>query len=206
MKTRLSRIHLNRHNLNRNHLSSLKVTSTIPARIHPRHHLPQAEATEVQSERFVQPEPDRVWMVAQWKWDLDASTPWYRKLFFWYVYRPFIRFAWNAMKIPAPKGITVEGNKQTVFWFENAGFFSNEDAADVACATIWHGYKDVPFERRIPDESCQYSSLVFPRQKDKRQRTSPTFSIVAKDRKQDERERATLAEYLAQLNQVLDRR
>ena|SRR5687767_4407590 len=148
---------------------------------------------------------DRVWMVAHWKWELDASTPWYRRAFFKYVFRPFIHFSWNVMKVPCPKGVEVNGGKATVFWFENGGFFSSEDQAELACVGEWHGYKDVPLDRRFPPESAQYSSLVFPRQKDPRQhRKSPTFSLIVKDRKQDERERATLTEYIQQLNQVLD--
>jgi hypothetical protein len=150
---------------------------------------------------------DRVWMVAHWKWDLDPSTPWYRRFFFKYVFRPFIHFSWNVMKIPCPKGIEIDGKKQTVLWFENGGFFSSEDQADLACISNWHGYKDVPLDRSFPLESAQYSSLVFPRQKDSRQhRKSPTFNLVIKDRVEDERRNKTLADTLAYLNQVLDRR
>jgi len=151
------------------------------------------------------PQIDRVWMVAHWKFELDASTPWYRKLFFKYIFRPFIHFSWNLMKIPCPKGVEIDGKKQTVLWFENGGFFSSEDQADLACVDRWHGYKDVPFDRSFPPESAQYSSLVFPRQKNPRQhRKTPTFSLVLKDRKQEERQQQTLAEYIAQLHRVLD--
>jgi len=150
---------------------------------------------------------DRIWMVAHWKWELDPSTPWYRKLFFKCLFRPFIHFSWNVMKVPCPKGMEVDGRKQTVFWFENGGFFSSEDQAELACTGLWHGYKDVPLDRRFPPESAQYSSLVFPRQKNPRQhRKQPTFSLVVKDRKEDERKDQTLATALSQLNQVLDRR
>jgi hypothetical protein len=149
---------------------------------------------------------DRVWMVAHWKWELDAGTAWYRRVFFKYVFRPFIHFSWKVMKIPCPKGVQVEGGRVTCFWFENGGFFSSEDQADIACVNELHGYKDVPLNRCFPPESAQYTSLVFPRQKNPRQhRKTPTFSLVVKDREQDERERATLAEALQQLNQVLDR-
>lgn len=157
-------------------------------------------------ERAVQTKPDRVWMVAQWKWDLDPATPWYRKLFFKFVFRPFIHFSWRVMKIPCPKGIEVNGNKQTIFWFENGGFFSSEDQAEIACLSQWHGYKDVPLDRAFPPESAQYSSLVFPRQKDPRQhRKAPTFNLVLRDRKQEEQERQVLADCLAELNEKLVR-
>lgn len=149
---------------------------------------------------------DRVWLVAHWKWELDASTPWYRRLFFKYVFRPFIHFSWNVMKIPCPKGIEVNGKKQTIFWFENGGFFSTEDQADIACVNEWHGYKDVPLDRCFPAESAQYSSLVFPRQKNPRQhRKAPTFNLVIKDRAVDEQRNKQWIECLAKLNQVLDR-
>lgn len=150
---------------------------------------------------------DRVWMVAHWKWELDPSTPWYRKFFFKHIFRRFIHFSWNVMKIPCPKGVEYDGNKQTIFWFENSGFFSTEDQANIACANEWIGYKDVPLDRRFPLESAQYSSLVFPRQKDPRQhRKTPTFNLVIKDRAKEERERQTLSRALAELNQVLEPR
>lgn len=160
---------------------------------------------------------DRVWMVAHWKWELDPSTPWYRKLFFKYIFRPFIHFSWHVMKVPCPKGIEVTGDstersdqhssgyKATIFWFENGGFYSSEDQAELACVNEWHGYKDVPLDRSFPPESAQYSSLVFPRQKNPRQhRKIPTFSLILKDRKREEREHKQLNECLAELNRVLD--
>lgn len=108
--------------------------------------------------------------------------------------------------MPCPKGVELSGNKQTIFWFENGGFFSSEDQAEIACIGKWHGYKDVPLDRAFPPESAQYSSLVFPRQKDPRQhRKAPTFNLVVKDRKQEEQERQVLAECLAELNQKLVR-
>jgi hypothetical protein len=149
---------------------------------------------------------DRVWMVAHWKWELDPSTPRYRRFFFKYIFRSFIHFSWNVMKIPCPKGVEIEGNKQRVFWFENGGFFSSEHQAELACVNEWHGYKDVPLDRQFPPESAQYSSLVFPRQKNPRQhRKTPTFSLILKDRKQEEQQQQTLADYIKQLHQVLDR-
>lgn len=148
---------------------------------------------------------DRIWMVAQWKYDLDPSTPWYRRAFFRYIYRPFIHLAWRWLNIPAPKGLDIEGGRHRIFWFENGGFFSSEDQADLACISDFDGYKDVPLDRQFPPESAQYSSLVFPRQKNPRQhRKAPTFSLVLKDRKAEEQRDKTLANYLARLNQVLD--
>lgn len=148
---------------------------------------------------------DRVWMVAHWKWELDPNTPWFRRFFFRYIFRLFIHFSWNVMKIPCPKGMEINGGKQTILWFENGGFFSSEDQADLACVNEWHGYKDVPLDRCFPPESAQYSSLVFPRQKNPRQhRKTPSFSLILKDRKQEERQQQTLAEYIARLHRVLD--
>lgn len=110
------------------------------------------------------------------------------------------------MKIPCPKGMEIDGKKQTVLWFENGGFFSSEDQAEIACSSRWHGYKDVPLDRCFPLESAQYSSLVFPRQKHPRQhRKAPTFNLVVKDRIEEEQKARTLKESLAELNRVLDR-
>lgn len=148
---------------------------------------------------------DRVWMVAHWKWELDESTPWYRRFFFKYVFRRFVHFSWNVMKVPCPKGVEIDGRKQRIFWFENGGFFSSEDQADLACTNEWQGYKDVPLDRSFPLESAQYSSLVFPRQKNPRQhRRAPTFSLILKDRRQEEQQQQTLADYIKKLHRVLD--
>jgi hypothetical protein len=59
-------------------------------------------------------------------------------------------------------------------------------------------------DRKFPDESCQYSSLVFPRQKDKRQRREPTFSIIAKDRRQEETEQQLIRKCIKRIDQALD--
>lgn len=149
---------------------------------------------------------DRIWMVAHWKWELDSSTPWYRRAFFRYVFRPFIHFSWNVMKIPCPKGMEIDGQRQTCFWFENSGFFSSEDQAEIACSSPWHGYKDVPLDRKFPPESAQYSSLVFPRQKNPRQhRKTPTYTYGLIDLRKDQQEQQQVRDCLRKLNQVLDR-
>lgn len=160
---------------------------------------------------------DRVWMVAQWKYGLDSTTPWYRQFFFKYVFRPFIHFSWNVMKIPCPKGVEIKGSsreggsdqgtpsgyKATIFWFENGGFFSTEDQAEIACTGYYDGYKDVPLDRAFPPESAQYSSLVFPRQKSPRQhRRRPNFSIVATPREEITNLEKKIMELEKQVNQL----
>lgn len=151
---------------------------------------------------------DRIWPVFQWKWELDKGAPWHRVAFFRF-YRRFIHFAWKVFKIPPANGLEMDGKKYRVIWFENSGFYSTEDQADIACTTDWHGYKDVPIDRRFPDESCQYSSLVFPRQKDPRQhRRKPTFSIVATPREEItrlENQIRELERQITKLRQVIDR-
>lgn len=152
-------------------------------------------------------QPSRIWRVAHWKWELDPETAWYRRAFFKYIFRPFIHFSWNVMKIPCPKGMETEiaNGKARMFWFEDGGSFTSEDAADLACVSENHGYKEVPVDCRFDPRSAQIASLVFPRQKNPRQhRRTPTFNTILKDRKQDEAEKRKLAEYLQQLNQVLD--
>lgn len=152
---------------------------------------------------------DRVWMVAHWKWELDPDTPWYRKTYF-RLFRLILHFSWNVMKIPTPKGVTeLDGKKQTFFWFENGGFFSSEDQAELACVNEWHGYKDVPLDRAFPPESAQYGSLVFPRQKNPRQhRRRPNFSIVATPREEItnlEKKIAELEKQIKELRQAIIR-
>lgn len=151
---------------------------------------------------------DRIWTVAHWKWELDPCTPRYRCWFFKHIFRPFIHFSWYVMKVPCPKGmeVEIESGKQRFFWFENGGYFSSEDQADLACTGENHGYRGVLLDQAYPPQSAQRTSLVFPRQKNPRlHRKAPTFNLIVKDRKEDQKKDQALAAALTKLNQVLDR-
>jgi len=155
--------------------------------------------------------PREVFKVSQWKTALDSTEPWWRKFFHKWIYLPFQDFSFGVMKIPPVKEVTVEsdghGSVRRIFsWFEDEGIFEHEDQADYACLGEQWGYKKMPYGRLVPPESAQYSGTIFPRKKNPRRWAKPTLSLIIKDRKQDEREHAALAECLAELNHVLDRR
>jgi hypothetical protein len=153
-----------------------------------------------------------VWKVSEWKWNIDKGSPWWRQVFFHYVFLPFLNFSFGTMKVPAPKEVTVEADehgriKRTYSWFEDIAILPDEDMADNACLTEHHGYKRMVYGRVAPSESAQYSGTIFPRKnKHSHKWANPALSLVIKDRKQDELKDQTLALALTKLNQVLDRR
>lgn len=155
--------------------------------------------------------PREVFKVAQWKTDIDPTEPWWRRAYHRWIYLPFQNFSFGVMGVPTVKEVTVESDangsiKRVFSWFEDEGIFEHEDEADHACLGERWGYKKMPYGRLVPPESAQYSGTVFPRKKNPRRWAKPTLSLIIKDRKEDERASAELAECLAELNHVLDRR
>lgn len=159
-----------------------------------------------------QPEARDVWKVAQWKWGIDAGSPWWKRLYFKYVFLPFQSFSFR-LGIPTPKEVEVtadeHGRVRRVFrWWEDEGIFECEEQADAGCLEQHWGYVRLPYGRLMPPDSGQYAGTVFPRKRspsESHQWAKPKSTFVIKDRKQDERKDETLAVALAKLNQVLDR-
>lgn len=163
----------------------------------------------MQAERHVEPQPD-AYLVIQWKDRPDAREPWWVHWYFDHVYCPFLRFSFKYFGIPPRKQVTVtadeKGQVTTTFsTFENGGVYDDPESADIACVDERDGYKKIPRNRCAPRDSAEYGTVVFPRSKKPRRWAKRTMSLVVKDRKQDESERKQLANYLAQINQVLDR-
>ncbi|HTG95790.1 MAG TPA: hypothetical protein VL866_24530 [Pyrinomonadaceae bacterium] len=155
-------------------------------------------------------QPRDVYKVSQWKWNLDGSAPRWRKLFFNWIFLPFLNFSFS-LGIPTPKEAVIEsdenGNtRKTYRWFEDEGIFEDADQADAGCLAEHWGYCRLPLGRLMPPDSAQYSGTIFPRKKNPNRWAKPTLSLVIKDRKQEEQQEQTLATTLARLNQVLDRR
>lgn len=156
------------------------------------------------------PEVKDVFKVLQWKHDVDATEPWWKRFFFRHVFLRFLNFSF-WLGIPAVKEVIVESDDQgrvrrTFRWCEDQGIFSNEEQADAGCLTERWGYTKLPYGRLIPPESAQYGGTVYPRKNNPRRWHKPVFSLVVKDRIEEEQERATLAQCLQALNQELDRR
>lgn len=148
---------------------------------------------------------EKIRIVVQWKDMIDAGSPWWRKLYYDTVYKWFLEFSLKAMKIPNPTQVTIEGKKVTFSWLEWQGFFSSDDEARFACLGEKWGFKALPYGRLLPKESGQcVGEWIFPRAKNPAKRAPLMLSHVIKDRKQEESEQQQLAQYIRQLNQVLD--
>ena len=147
-----------------------------------------------------------IYAVREWKETLGPECKWWQKWFHRFIYLPFNEFSLKIVKIPPVTSATLCGDKVQFSWLEDGGFFASEDEADVACLTNRYSYQGMPFGRAFPSVSGQLlGPTIFPRAKNPRKREQPILSLVFKDRKKDEQEQRTLAEYLQQLHQVLDR-
>lgn len=151
-----------------------------------------------------------VYKVIQWKHDMDPTEPWWKRFYFRHVFLRFLNFSFS-LGIPTVKEVVVEsderGNVRRVFrWCEDQGVFASAEEADVGCLTERWGYTKLPYGRMIPSNSLQYNGgTVYPRKKNPRRWAKPTLSLIAKDRREDEKEHSELARCLTKLNQVLDR-
>lgn len=156
------------------------------------------------------PQPRDIFKVAQWKWGIDEGSPRWRRIFFDWVFLPFLSFSYK-LGVPTPTERIIEsdshGNTRiTHRWFEDEGSFDYEEQADAGCLDEHWGYTRLPHGRLMPPGSGQYGGTIFPRKKNPRKWAKRVFPFIIKDRKQDEQKDQTLAETLTRLNQVLDRR
>lgn len=165
----------------------------------------------MQPGRHSQPGTNDLYLVIQWKDRPDAREPWWVHWFYDHIHVPYLRFVFKHLRIPRSKQVSVtadeKGRVTTVFsTFENGGVYDTPEQADVACVDEFDGYKNIPRNRCAPRDSAEYGTVVFPRSKNPKRWSKPTMSLVVKDRKEDEQKDRTLADALARLNQVLDRR
>jgi hypothetical protein len=57
----------------------------------------------------------------QRKYDIDSNSPWWKRLFFWYVYMPFVRFAFFNMRIVPMDHVNENGE---LGWLERQAVWS----------------------------------------------------------------------------------
>lgn len=151
-----------------------------------------------------------VYKVAQWKLTVDVGSPWWRKAYHRFIFIPLLDFSFGWMGVPTPKEVIVESDergqiKRIYRWYEDEGIFEHPDQAEAGCLAEHWGYVRLPLGRLMPPDSAQYAGTIFPRKKNWHKWAKPTLSLVIKDRAEEERTQRTLKEYLAELNQVLDR-
>lgn len=164
----------------------------------------------MRAEPTIKPEPKEVFKVAQWKWNIDEGSPWWRRFFFKRIFLPFLSFSFQ-LGVPTPKEVIVEADengrvRKTFRWWEDEGIFEHPEQADAGCLEEHWGYTNLPYGRLMPPGSGQYGVTIFPRkQKDAKKWAKPKFPFLIKDRKRDEQEHNELAACLKELNKNLDR-
>lgn len=112
-------------------------------------HLPQViQESQTLPERS--PRIVKCFQTFQWKYDIDAHSPWWKKLFFRLIYLPFVRFAWHKLGIVLPEAIVLpnanlpDGALLVKDW---QGCFSQKWRAEQEAAKHLHGgYTEVAFE------------------------------------------------------------
>ena len=112
-----------------------------------------AEAT------FDVPESDEIFLVSQRKYNLDPDRPWWQRAFFHYVFLPFVRFAFQRMKIPAVGAIESDGS---VIIIEQQGVYTDEQLARESCLNEFWSVKRLPLNYPLPSSSVQYRGHLAP--------------------------------------------
>lgn len=165
----------------------------------------------MRAEQSLTPESKDVFKVAQWKWGIDDGSPRWRQIFFRWIFLPFQEFSFK-LGVPTPKEVVVEsdskGNVRHTFrWWEDEGIFELPEQAEAGCLEEHWGYTNLPYGRLMPSRSGQYGVTIFPRKKKGSHKWSkPKFPYLIKDRKQDEQRDRQWANFMAELNRVLDQR
>lgn len=88
----------------------------------------------------------------QLKYDVDAGSPWWRKLFFWYVYLPFVRFAYFTVGIVPLDHVNEQGQ---LGWLERQTIWSEKWRAEKDAARYpFGGVQRLPFDIEEQEETC----------------------------------------------------
>jgi hypothetical protein len=89
--------------------------------------------------------------VFQWKYDVDASSPWWKKLYFHAIFLPFLRFSWFVIGLVPPHRKEPDGS---LSWKEDEGFYFNLDVAHHHAAKYpYGGISIVRVDASEPDET-----------------------------------------------------
>lgn len=152
---------------------------------------------------------EKCFQVEQWKWGIDAGAPRWKRLFFNWVFLPFLGFSYK-LGIPTPTERIIEsdeeGNVRVIHrWFEVEGIFEHEDQADAGCLDEHWGYTQLPYGRLMPPGSGQAGGTIFPRKKKgARKWARPRFPFLIKPIAKEEQDQETIKSALARLNKILD--
>lgn len=139
--------------------------------------------------------------VSQRKYNIDAHSSWWKRVFFRWIYLPFNRFAFTHIGIPALDEVEINGKTLTFCWYEDEGVFEDEHAAEAACLDEFWRVKRMDFNRVYPPETAQRNGHRYPRAKKPDRYLQPTYELAIVSRKEQEAIRSELA----RLNEILDR-
>lgn len=91
---------------------------------------------------------------------IDSTSPWWRRAYFQFFYRPFLRFSFNVFGVPTAGEIKADGS---VTWLEKIGIFATIEEADKACLTEHYVITPMDFGDSLPEESIQHHGQIRPR-------------------------------------------
>lgn len=110
----------------------------------------QIQESLTQEEGSLSPKILKCFQTFQWKYDIDAHSPSWKKLFFHLVYLPFIRFCLYKLGIAVPEAIVLPNAnlpKGALLIKEWQGCFSQKWRAEQEAAKHLHGgWTEVAFE------------------------------------------------------------
>ena len=96
---------------------------------------------------------NRVYRVFQWKYAVDSHSPWWRKVYFRWVWLPFARFSYLRAGVVPFERLEPDGS---LSWKEDQGYFTEEwQAAQVASMYAFGGYNEVSVGAPERDSSCK---------------------------------------------------
>lgn len=138
--------------------------------------------------------------VSQRKYNIDARCPWWKRLFFRWIYLRFNRFAFTHLGIPALDEVQIDGKKLTFCWYEDEGVFEDADQAEAACLGEFWRVKRMDFNRVYPPETAQHNGHRYPRAGKPDRYLKPTFDLSIVNR----REQEAIKSEIARLHEILD--
>lgn len=92
--------------------------------------------------------PLHVFPAFQWKYNVDEKSPWWKRIYFRFLWLPFARFSYFKMKIIPFERLEPDGS---LSWKEQQGVFTRErDAQREASKYKYGGYSEVRFNAPEP--------------------------------------------------------
>ena len=116
-----------------------------------------------------------VYRVEQIKYNIDAGSPLWRRVFFRAVYLPFIRLSlWLGIPIVGAKD---ESGRFS--WVEDQGTYTDYETAVATCQGEFWRVRKATLNLELPAESVQAASAIYPRsaKPDRERGKFPTTSV-----------------------------